>query len=76
MGYRTKQRIHNRGISNGWEALKEIFEVLSDQRNANQNEPEIQPYINQNGPDQKLRSQHILASMWRERKTPPLVVGL
>ena len=37
MGYRIKMRIHNRGISNGWEAPKEMFKVLSDQRNANQN---------------------------------------
>jgi hypothetical protein len=48
MGYRAKQRIHNRGISNGREALKEMFQVLSHQGNANQNNPEI-PYTNQNG---------------------------
>jgi hypothetical protein len=41
--YRTKPRIQNGGISNGWEAPKEMFIVLSDQRNANQNDPEIQP---------------------------------
>jgi hypothetical protein len=28
---------------------KEMFKVLSDQRNANQNNPEIPPYSNQNG---------------------------
>ena len=27
----------------------EMFKVLSDQRNANQNDPEIPPYTNQNG---------------------------
>ena len=47
MGYRTKLRIHNRGISNGREAPKKMFK--SDQRNANQNNPEILPYNNQNG---------------------------
>jgi hypothetical protein len=41
MGYRTKQRIHNRGISNGPEELKEMFKVISHQENANQNDPEI-----------------------------------
>ena len=49
MGYRTKQRIHNRGASNGCEAPKEMFKVLSDQRNANRNDPKIPPYTNQNG---------------------------
>jgi len=32
MGYKTKQRNHNRGISNDWEAPKEMFKVLSDQK--------------------------------------------
>jgi hypothetical protein len=44
MGYKTKQRIHNRRISNGLEVLKEMFKVLSHQRNANQNDPEILPH--------------------------------
>jgi hypothetical protein len=48
MGYRTKPR-HNRGISNGIETPKEMFSVLSDQRNANLNNPEIPPYTIQNG---------------------------
>jgi hypothetical protein len=33
MSYRIKQRIDNRGISNGSEALIKMFKVLSDQRN-------------------------------------------
>jgi hypothetical protein len=37
MGYKTKQRIYNRGILNGQEALIELFKVLSDQGNAKQN---------------------------------------
>ena len=46
-GYRTKLRIYNKGILNGWEVSKEMFKVLSDQRNnANQNDPEIPPYTN------------------------------
>jgi hypothetical protein len=35
MGYRAKQRIFNREISNSPEALKEMFKVLSHQENAN-----------------------------------------
>lgn len=42
-------RIHNRGISNVWEALKEMFQVLNDERNRNQNDSEIPSYTNQNG---------------------------
>ena len=49
MGYRPKIRIYNRRISNGQEALKEMFKVLSYQENANQKDPEIPPYTNQNG---------------------------
>jgi hypothetical protein len=49
MEYRTKLRIHNLVISNGWETPKEMFKVLSDQRNANQNNPEIPPHTSQNG---------------------------
>ena len=49
MWYNTKQKIHNRGILNGWEAAREIFKVLSDQRNENQNDPDISPYIKQIG---------------------------
>jgi hypothetical protein len=49
MGCRAKQRILNRGILNGLEALKEMFKILSHQGNANENYPEILPYTNQNG---------------------------
>jgi hypothetical protein len=35
MGYRAKQRILNEGISNGQEAHKEMFNILSHQGNAN-----------------------------------------
>jgi hypothetical protein len=48
MEYRTKPRILNWRISNGKEVPKEEFKVFSDQRNANQNDPEILPYTNQN----------------------------
>jgi hypothetical protein len=42
-------RKFTRGMSNGREALKEMFKVLSHQGNANQNNHEIPPYTNQNG---------------------------
>jgi len=50
-----------------------MFDVLSYQGNANQNNPEILPYTNKN---KKLRGQHMLERMWRERNTPPLLMGL
>ena len=43
-----QDRIHNRRISNGREALREMFKVLVDHGNANQNHSEISPYTNQN----------------------------
>ena len=41
MGYRSKQRILNRRISNGWDTLKKLFNILSHQGNANQNNWDI-----------------------------------
>jgi hypothetical protein len=49
MGYRAKQAILNRGIPNGLEATKEMFNILSHQENANQNNPEIPPHNSQKG---------------------------
>ena len=49
MGYRDKQKILNREIANVQEALKEIFNILRHQGNANQNDPENPHYTNQNG---------------------------
>jgi hypothetical protein len=54
---------------------KKIFKILSDQRNANQNDPEIPPYTNKNVYNQNLRCQHMLVRMWRKRNTHPLLVG-
>jgi hypothetical protein len=48
MGYKDKLRFNNWGIKNGWEAPKEMFKVLNDQRYANQNNTEIPTYTNQN----------------------------
>jgi hypothetical protein len=49
VGYTAKPKIHNLGMSNGQEAIKEMFNVLNHQRNTNQNDPEILPYTIQNG---------------------------
>lgn len=46
MVYRSKQRIHNQGISNGWDKM---FKVFSDLGNADQDDHEILPDTNQNG---------------------------
>jgi hypothetical protein len=51
-----------------------MFNILSHQGNANQNNPEIPPYIYQKGKDKKCRQQQILVRMWRKRTTPPLLV--
>jgi hypothetical protein len=44
MGYRPKQRIPSRGISNAQEALKDMFKIFSYQGNAKQSNPEIPSY--------------------------------
>jgi hypothetical protein len=53
MGFRGNQSFLNRGISKGREALKEMVNILSDQGNANQNDPEV--YTNHIDQDQKLK---------------------
>ena len=40
MEYRSKQRILDKGISDGWEMFKEMFSVLSHHGNMNQNNPD------------------------------------
>jgi hypothetical protein len=45
---RVKQRIDKRRTLKGLETLKEMFKVLSLHRNANQKDPEILPFTNQN----------------------------
>lgn len=37
MGYRSKQRISNTGISNDQEALEEMFNIFRHEENENQN---------------------------------------
>jgi hypothetical protein len=44
-----KQRTLYRGILNGQEALKEVFNVYSHQGNVNQNNYVVPSYIDQNG---------------------------
>jgi hypothetical protein len=41
--------ILNTGIFDSQEALKEMFNILSHQGNANQNNPDIPSYIHHNG---------------------------
>ena len=71
MGYWAKQRIHNRQTSNGQKALKQTFKILIHQVIENPKDPEIPPYTNQNGSNQKLW--HRLAKMWRKKKSTPLM---
>jgi hypothetical protein len=75
MGYRVKQRSLRWGISNANEAPKEMFNIFSHQGNANQNNPEILSHTSQNGLDQRLRWQKMLARMWTKRNTSSLMVG-
>jgi hypothetical protein len=48
VGYRSIERIINIRISNGWKTLKEMFNILSHQGNANQNYFDIPSYTCQN----------------------------
>ena len=55
MGLRAKQRILTWGILKGWETPEKMFNILSHQRNANQNNPEIPSHTSQNGWDKKIQ---------------------
>jgi hypothetical protein len=48
MAYRAKQNILNWGISNGQEAPKKMYNILSDQGKSKQNNSEILPHTSQN----------------------------
>jgi hypothetical protein len=75
MGYTAKQRILNIGILNGQKAPKEMFNIPSNQGNANQNDlrshltPIRLAKIN-------LKGQQMLVRKWSKGNTPPLLVGL
>jgi hypothetical protein len=53
-----------------------MLNISSHQENANQNDPEILTHSSQDGKDQKLSGQQILARMRRKGNSPPLLVGL
>ena len=53
MEYRPKQRTLNGEIYNGLKTLKEMFNILSHQRNSSQNNSENPSYTCMNGQDQK-----------------------
>jgi hypothetical protein len=69
MEYRAEEIILNWVILNGWEAPKEMFNILSHQGNANKNNSEIPPHTSQNDYDQKLRWQQMLVRMWWKRNS-------
>jgi len=48
MGYKSKQKILDRGVPNGREALKEVFNILSQQGIEDQNNSETPSYTHQN----------------------------
>jgi hypothetical protein len=61
MGYRTKQWIINRGISNDWEAHKEMFGIVTHEGNANEKDHENASSTHQSSWDQKHKPQDMLA---------------
>lgn len=55
MENRDKQKILNRRISDGLEALVKMFNFLSHEENVKPKEYEISSCTNQNGIDQKVK---------------------
>ena len=50
-----------------------MFNILSYQRNANENNPKIPSYTSQNAKDQKLKQHLMLVKFWSKKKKPALV---
>jgi hypothetical protein len=71
MGYRSKQRILNRGILNGQGTLYKYLASLVIR------EMQVKMILrfHLNDYDQKLKWQYTLARMWRQDNTPPLLRG-
>ena len=69
MAYRVKQKFLNRGISYDRETLKEMFNGLSHQENANENTPifHLIPV---------KMAMIMLERMQRKRNTPPLRIEM
>jgi hypothetical protein len=76
MGSRAKQRILSWGNSNGREAPKEMFNILSHEGNANQNDPEISTQIVRITMFKNSSDSRCWTRVWRKRTTPPFLVGL
>jgi hypothetical protein len=76
MGYRAKQRILNRGISNGQEALKEMFKVLCHQEVTNQNNFEFSSYTIRMAQIKISQVLEMRVRMWSRRNSPPLREGV
>ena len=74
MDYRPKQKTFKRRIYNGWKTLKEMLNILSQQRNANQNNFEIPSYTCINGQDPKHWRQLKLEKLWGKGNTRTLLV--
>lgn len=80
-GYRSKQRILDRGIPNVWEALKEMSNILSCQGNANPMAMRFLPFfipikMAKIKKKKKLKDQHMLERLWSKGNTFPLLVGI
>ena len=71
----TKLNIEfSKGISNGQETFREMFNTLSHQGNVNQKDSEIPSYAYQNGWDQKIKQHFMLARMWSKGNIPLFLV--
>ena len=53
-----------------------MFNILRHQKNANQNNSEIQSFTCKNAQDQKHWRQLMLERMWGKGNAPPLLVGV
>jgi len=53
-----------------------MFNILTHQENANQNDSEIQSYTHRIGYDKKFKGQYMLAKLWNRENTLPLLLGV
>ena len=76
MGRRHEQTFLQRAHPDGQWTHEKMLGFTDHQENANQNHDEILPHTCQDGCDQQLRKQQMLARMWRKGNSLALLVGI
>ena len=76
MGRKYEQTFPQRPHTNGQQIHEKMLHITWHQGNTNQNHNEIPPYTTQNGQNEQVRKQQILARMQRKGNPLTLLMGM